>query len=132
MELSEKVGARIRSIRQDKGLSQEELAYKSGLQQSQIYRIETGKRRFNSDHLDKISQALDVPIVRFFEEELEKSASADDQRLIDAISRLPEYKKEKIYELIRLVQESEEDIDVETVVEAVKLIRHIKGKGGPD
>ena len=71
MNLSEKVGLKIRKFRLEKGLSQEELAYKTGLQQSQIYRIETGKRRFNSDQLEKISQALGIPAIKFFEEALE-------------------------------------------------------------
>ena len=123
MNLSEKVGLKIRKFRLEKGLSQEELAHVSGLQQSQIYRIENGKRRFNSDQLEKISQALGIPVIKFFEEDVEISAELNNQRLLDILSKM---KKERRKELIEFLQSLDKNVDIKILENAVKLIRSIK------
>lgn len=124
MNLSEKVGTRIKKFRLEKELTQDELAYRSNLQQSQIYRLENGLRRFNSSHLEKISQALDIPVRKFFEEEDKISRELEEQKLLDKIYRLrPDKRKEVIDFLLNI----DEDIDIKILEKALEIIR-IAGK----
>lgn len=53
---------RLRAIREGKGLSQTDLAEKSGLQPSAVSHFETGRRSPSFDNLRKLADALDVSI----------------------------------------------------------------------
>ena len=123
MNLSERVGNLIRKFRMERGITQEELAYRTGLHQSQIYRLENGKRRFNSDQLEKISQALDVPIIKFFEEEKEAIDEFDDQELLKIVSRIGSGKRG---ELVEILQNLVEDIDFEILKKFIEIVKLIK------
>ena len=54
------VGKRIRTLRQEKGLLQEELARKAGLSPSALSNFEQGRRRTSLECVRKISKALGV------------------------------------------------------------------------
>ncbi len=66
------VSKQIKEAREEKNLSQQELADKSGLPQSHISRIENAKHSPSRTTLEKIAKALKVPISRF-------DPSADDK-----------------------------------------------------
>lgn len=55
------IGERIRTIRKEKKLSQEELANLCDIELSQINRIELGKINTSISHLLLISKTLEVP-----------------------------------------------------------------------
>lgn len=59
------VSERIRTLRKEAGLTQEELAERSGLPQSHISRLESGKHSPSRVTLEKIAAALGLPIGRF-------------------------------------------------------------------
>jgi transcriptional regulator with XRE-family HTH domain len=63
------VGENIRSIRQARQLTQEELALMSGLSQGYINQLESGKRRFTEKSLCAIAEGLELPLYVFFKEE---------------------------------------------------------------
>lgn len=65
-------GKRLRLIRKEKGLSQENLAYKSDLELSQINRIELGKINTSLSHVSAICDALEIHPKLLFEFELPK------------------------------------------------------------
>lgn len=54
-------GARVRSIRMSKNISQEDLANDSGFAYSHINRIENGKTNPSLSHIMKIAEVLGVP-----------------------------------------------------------------------
>ena len=54
-------GEKVRRVRLGKGISQETLALESGLEYSQINRIELGKINTSISHLFIIAKALKVP-----------------------------------------------------------------------
>jgi transcriptional regulator with XRE-family HTH domain len=54
MKIQEKVGARIREIRNAKGLTQEALAYKSDIDRTFMNHVENGKRNISLISLEKI------------------------------------------------------------------------------
>lgn len=53
-------GEKVRQVRLQKGMSQETLALESGLEYSQINRIELGKINTSISHLFIIAKALEV------------------------------------------------------------------------
>lgn len=61
------LGARIREIRNARGLTQEQLAEKIDVEQKQVSRIESGKNYPTIGRLEKMADALNVPLMGFFE-----------------------------------------------------------------
>ncbi len=54
---------KIKKIRLEKGLTQKQLAEKCGMYESQIRKYETGKANPKIETLQKIADALEVPII---------------------------------------------------------------------
>ena len=61
------VAERIKRIRKEKGLSQQEVADKLSMNRVQYNRIETGKSDPTMNILQRIANALDIDVVEFFE-----------------------------------------------------------------
>ena len=53
-------GNRIRELRQAKGISQEELAEKAGLDRTYISSVERGKRNISLLNIERLAKALGV------------------------------------------------------------------------
>jgi transcriptional regulator with XRE-family HTH domain len=62
----EEVGRRVRSRRLEQRLSQTELADRIGVTFQQVQKYEKGVNRIGSGRLERISEALEVPITFFF------------------------------------------------------------------
>ena len=60
MDLCKKVGQNIRKRRLEKGFSQEELAFESGLHRTYISSLERGKRNATIVVLGQIAEALKI------------------------------------------------------------------------
>jgi transcriptional regulator with XRE-family HTH domain len=60
------LGAQIRAVRRERGLSQEALADRAGLDRTYVGGIERGERNVSILNLEKISCALNVDIGVFF------------------------------------------------------------------
>lgn len=67
MDIKIIVGHKIKEFRLAKKYSQEKLAQLSGIDRTYIPGIEKGERNISIEVLEKISNALDVPIKTFFE-----------------------------------------------------------------
>lgn len=61
-----KFGKNLKKIRNEVGVTQEELAYKSGLALSQIGRIETGRLNTSICTVYRIADALDISAGKLF------------------------------------------------------------------
>lgn len=59
-------GDKVRLIRKDLGLSQEELADRAGLHRTYIGMIERGEKNITLINIEKIAKALDVDIKKLF------------------------------------------------------------------
>lgn len=62
------IGQRIRSIRKQRGLSQEKVAYAAGLEQTQLSKIERGVVRPSVAVARRLALALDLPENAFLRE----------------------------------------------------------------
>lgn len=54
MDLKEKIGQRIKGLREEKKLKQEELAWQSNIDRTYLNHVETGKRNITVASLQKI------------------------------------------------------------------------------
>lgn len=64
--IKEKVGKRIKELRLQKSLSQEEFAFKCDLDRTYITSLERGKRNISLENLEKIANAFDMSLSEFF------------------------------------------------------------------
>lgn len=62
-----KFGERVREIRKEKGLSQEELAHKADLHRTYIGMIERAEKNITLVNIEKIANALEVNIKELLE-----------------------------------------------------------------
>lgn len=58
----QKIAEKIRKIRKDRNISQEELAFKAGLNRAYVEYIERGERKPSVDTLAKLAKALKVKL----------------------------------------------------------------------
>jgi transcriptional regulator with XRE-family HTH domain len=68
VSVTEKFGQRIRMLRKERGLSQEDLAELSGLDRTYISGIERGVRNVALRNIEALAQALGVSISDLFED----------------------------------------------------------------
>ena len=61
-DINEEVGFSIRRIREERDLSQEELATLAGLHRAYVGQIERGEKNIGLKNLEKIAKALNVDI----------------------------------------------------------------------
>lgn len=59
------IGRKIRTFRNEAGISQSELARESGMSRSAICRYEAGEREPGLDILQQIADALNIPVTEF-------------------------------------------------------------------
>lgn len=74
------VGAKIKKIRKEKGVSQERLAEKMQVAPSTIARWEKGKTQPNGEQLKTLCEIFDVPLQYFFGEESMRESAAAEHR----------------------------------------------------
>lgn len=66
-DINKKLGARIKYLRQQKGLSQEGLAEKIDIATTSLSYIETGRGFMTLQTLEKLSKVLDVEMFEIFQ-----------------------------------------------------------------
>jgi transcriptional regulator with XRE-family HTH domain len=91
----ENIGQRIRQLRESRGMTQSQLQSKSKVSRSYLSRIESGQMTPSLGTLEKISEALNVGLNRFFIPESDGEALLEDPfiqglRPIGNPSRLPQ------------------------------------------
>jgi len=66
-EILIKFGEKVRKIRKEKGLSQEELAHNANLHRTYIGMIERAEKNITLISIERIANALEVKITNLFE-----------------------------------------------------------------
>ena len=65
--ITKKMGNRIRTLRNQMGLSQEKLALRAGIDRTYLAGIESGKRNATITSIEKIVNALEISLSDFFD-----------------------------------------------------------------
>ena len=96
---------KIREIREEKGLSQKELASKLGVSPTNIYNYEVGRTEPNIEMLVKIADILQVSIDYLLERSddfgtitVNNTLTREEQRLLNAFNKLNDVTREKLIE----------------------------------
>lgn len=66
MDVKSKIGNRIKTLREEKNMSQKDLAFSSDLDRSYIAGVEGGKRNISIVNIEKIATALEFSLKDFF------------------------------------------------------------------
>jgi len=87
------VGARLRSLRKERHLTQTELARQIGIQQSDLSRMEKGEYRVSLDNLFKILAVFDLNFDDLFNEkqntaEPRRALSQEDMQILHLLRQL--------------------------------------------
>lgn len=103
------IGLKIQIAREEKGLSQEQLARALGCSQPALSNYEKGKRRLYLSHLEKLSEILEKPLEYFMENNTlppmsHESAPAGDQHLHQLLENIRELNDTELEELYNYVQ----------------------------
>ena len=69
MDIKSKIGIRIKELREERQMSQKDLAYTSDLDRSYIASVESGQRNVSIVNIERIASALGVTIKGFFDNE---------------------------------------------------------------
>ena len=88
------VGARIKELRTDRGLTVNGLANKAGISQSFLRDIELGNKQPTVEYLEYICEALRVSLVDFFD------VKDDSDRIFKLLSRMSPKQKNKLLEFL--------------------------------
>ena len=70
MDIRVLIGKRIRQLRQDRKITQEELSNLAGLDRTYIASVEAGRRNISIVNIYKISTALGISLKEFFSDEV--------------------------------------------------------------
>ncbi|WJH37111.1 helix-turn-helix domain-containing protein [Paenibacillus sp. CC-CFT747] len=79
------IGERIRDLRKNKGLSQEELGEKAGFHFSYIGGVERAEKNISILNLEKIATSLDTTIADLFSYTTRKRGKTEKDRLLNQI-----------------------------------------------
>ncbi len=100
------VGARLRRLRRERGLTQSDLARQIGIQQSDLSRMEKGEYRVSLDNLFKILGALEVEVATFFADERQAPRPATvplshtDMQMLQMLRELSPESREEVREFV--------------------------------
>lgn len=78
-DIAKQVGQRIRDLRNERRMSQEEVAFKAGISPAHLGQIERALKNPTIDTVAKIAAALDIPVTALFKTE---AVSAPSQNAI--------------------------------------------------
>ncbi|MGO4272946.1 helix-turn-helix domain-containing protein [Paenibacillus sp. TAF58] len=67
MDIKARIGIRIKSLRKQFNITQEDLANNTGLDRTYINSVENGRRNVSIETLEKISNGFKLNIVEFFD-----------------------------------------------------------------
>ncbi|MDQ0047793.1 transcriptional regulator with XRE-family HTH domain [Paenibacillus polymyxa] len=96
-EVLKLVGARIRVLRKEKGLSQEALGEKGGFHFSYIGQIERGEKNVSLLNVAKIAKSLDINLIQLFSYVSEDPKMMEsDLEIIEIITMLRKSSPEKV------------------------------------
>lgn len=92
------VGQLLRHHRQDRRLTQTELARQIGIQQSDLSRMEKGEYRVSLDVLFRILRVFEMSLGEFFGDLASHSLTSREATLLDSFRVLPREEQDEVLE----------------------------------
>ena len=103
-DIMENFSKRVRDMRQLRGISQEQLALKAGINVSFLGQIERSTKKPTIDTIDKLLGALDISYREFFDFESDiNQSSAIIDKIIYELKPRPIEEQQLIYDLMRKI-----------------------------
>lgn len=65
-DIRERFGAAVKAVREEKGLTQEELAHRAGIHRTYLSDVERGSRNVSLLILEKLAKALELSLADLF------------------------------------------------------------------
>lgn len=101
--IKELVGARVRELRKERGLSQEELAHLANLHPTYIGKLERGERNMSVESLEKAASALGLSLEQLFRHLQPEKDDEDSVTLNQIINRLYGKSTDEKKTILRLI-----------------------------
>jgi len=106
--MPESFGERLRRLREEKGVSQSELASKAGFQPSAVAHFESDRRSPSFENLRRLADALTVTIDYLLGRETEpKSAGPIAEQLFRDFSRMSAQDQETVADIAKMLAEKD-------------------------
>ncbi|HFU4054005.1 helix-turn-helix domain-containing protein [Streptococcus suis] len=102
MTLKQYIGTRVRQIRKEKNLSQQQLSEKAEVGIDYISNLETKGSNIKVDTLEKIISALEIEVSDFFQ----VVDSTTNYNVLNELNKLPIKKREELEKIILLMIKS--------------------------
>ena len=101
MSIAKQIGERLRSYRNQKGWSQEELAEQAGLHPTYIGQLERGEKNATLDSISKVALALNISLSQLFESiSLSSDTTNIPSRCYSIIQQQPLKDQEALLEIV--------------------------------
>jgi transcriptional regulator with XRE-family HTH domain len=94
------VGQRIRQHRQERNLTQTELARQIGIQQSDLSRMEKGEYRVSLDVLFRLLQVFEMSSGEFFGDLAQQGLTSREAALLESFRALPREEQHEVFEFV--------------------------------
>ncbi|MFO0881773.1 MAG: helix-turn-helix transcriptional regulator [Gemmataceae bacterium] len=65
-DIRERFGSALRAVREERGLTQEQLAHQAGIHRTYLSDVERGARNISLVILDKLARALELSLAELF------------------------------------------------------------------
>lgn len=104
MDVLEKLGERIRKLRSDKNMSQEELAFLCGTNPAHIGRIERAINNTSLEVVNRIASALGITVSELLDFEHEPVLPIEDENILRVIAMMKAMPEEERAVVCRVVQ----------------------------
>jgi transcriptional regulator with XRE-family HTH domain len=103
------VGPRIRQHRQERNLTQTELARQIGIQQSDLSRMEKGEYRVSLDVLFRLLQVFEMSSGEFFGDLAQQGLTAREAALLESFRSLPHDDQHDVLEFVEFKRSRQQE-----------------------
>lgn len=97
------IGNRVRQLRNDASLSQEQLAGKAGIATSFLGEIERNIKKPSIDSIEKIANALEISLTEFFNYDVDTLKNSENfyiDKIVLEVKNCSEAQQEALYRLL--------------------------------
>lgn len=111
-DIAIELGKRIRELRGEQGISQEELSFKAGISAAHLGQVERAVKKPTVETIGKLAAALGVPVTALFSSEYTPEAAHGNSTLakINAqLSSMSEVEQKDILKVIRIFRGFRDD-----------------------